>query len=171
MKSLVLCISGSGGGNGGPSSIYHKLSIPSFEIVSLDTFAKNITMNFANLVNIIDTNKDRYKDVFLIGWSMGGPAVLQTAYFVNKYIKKDFVKAVILLAAQNKEAEILSQLDIPVYFIHGGSDTVIPPSISELEYSKYNGPKKFNIIDNDTHNFNINPQKLHDLIVNYLTSF
>ena len=175
MTSLVLCLSGSGGGNGGPNGVYFDIESKidrNFKVMSLNTYPKSISLNVAMMMEIIQKNKDIYDKIFIIGWSMGGAAAIQTAYYANKFIKSDIVTGVILLASQNKEAELIGHLDedMKIFLIHGLNDVAIPSSISQSLFDMCKCQKKLTLVPNETHNFD-NSSKLHDHIINYLESF
>lgn len=46
----------------------------------------------------------------------------------------------------------INQLNVPVLFIHGADDTLIPPLHTKALYDKFKGKKKMFLIDNGQHN-------------------
>jgi len=158
MVYLVLCISGSGGGNGGPYGSYFNLQSyvnnDKYKIVSVETAPMSISLNVEILMDIIDKNKSCYEGVIIIGWSLGGAVALQTAHFANKYIKQNIVCGLILLAPSYKHMQLIDMINIPIIFIHGINDNITPYSEIQKLYDGYKGEKYIHFLENNGHDFN-----------------
>lgn len=155
---LIICVSGSGGGNGGPFGVYNYLQnyyCPNeFQIVLYDTIPRDVHNNVDVIINFISKIYKSYSEIYLIGWSMGGATVVNVAHKINNILKFCTINGLVLLATQSAEIENVYKLNISLLLIHCKNDAVLSYRISERIYNKYNNNnKKLIIVDGIGHHF------------------
>ena len=146
----VYTICGCGGGNAGPNYSYVKLKSllekHNVDVYLLETVPNHISLNVAYMMKEITANIDKYSKIYLIGWSMGGAVVSQVAYFINKFIRPEYVAGIIYLASQGADNQLFYFLECNVILIHGELDSVIPVKVSQIRHDKFHGKQKNLII-------------------------
>lgn len=174
---LLICISGSGGGNSGPNGLYNFLQTyltkHDFRVLQFDTLPNGVEPNVNKLIKLILTHFNVYKDIYLMGWSMGGAVAINVAYYIN-HVNGDLspakIKGVVLLATQEAEMNNINFLDIPILFIHGKEDHALPCDISLTLYNKYKYDKDLFIINNVGHYFEIDIITFSTLVIKKMFS-
>lgn len=153
---VILATSGCGGGSGGPRSVYNYLSSflgdTNTTVYSLNTIPNSVEKNVQYIIQCINNIIDKFDEIYLMGWSMGGATIINVAHraITNK------IKGIILLATQGAETSAIHYLNIPIIFIHGKNDTVLSYKISLRMYEQYKYSKKLIFIDKVNHNFGEN---------------
>ena len=155
MSSVIIAVSGCGGGNSGPKGMYHRLGKHldgrSVEVLNIETIPDNIAQNIESVNRLAHEAIARNQNVYLMGYSMGAAVAAIAAQQLNSD-GKNSVKGVGLISSQTDGLSALFELNIPVLFYHGSAD----PFFSSLElldiFRKYQGPKQFVIIENAGHN-------------------
>ena len=171
MRNAIYTICGSGGGYEGPMSSYLYLfeNIKNIDIHLIDTEPGIISVNVARMMLKIKKDLDKYNNIYLIGWSKGSATVTQVAYFVNTFLKKDYVKGIIYLAPQGAEMKLIAELNCKIALIHGKNDTVLSYTISERLYNYYKYEKEIYLLDNQPHDFSDGSSNiceiLHEVII------
>lgn len=158
LPAAIYTICGCGGGDAGPNYSYVKLRelLNDYNIGfhMIDTIPKSISLNVAKMMKEIISKIDNYSNIYLIGWSMGGAVVTQVAYYINNFIRPNYVSGIIYLASQTVENQLFFSLDCSVILIHGKDDDVISVRASKKSYTKFPGSnKKLILLDNQDHNF------------------
>jgi len=172
IKNAIYTICGSGGGKEGPMDSYLYLYSQMNQLIDIhliDTEPGTISVNVARMMVKIKEDLDKYYHIYLIGWSKGSAVVTQVAYFVNTFIKKDYIKGIVYLAPQGAEMKLISELNCKLAFIHGKNDTVLSHTISERLYNYYKYGKEIYLLDNQSHDFSDNSSDicyiLHNVII------
>lgn len=173
--NLIICVSGSGGGSTGPSGLYNSLRLAvssSFDVILFDTVPSDIFLNVASLIEIIKSKNGCYDRTFLIGWSMGGAVVVQTAYIANMFVRPHAISGLVLLASQSANAGIIKYLNLAhgILFLHGTNDSAITFSSSLSLYNRCYCKKQLVFLHNDTHNFDVNFATTLQSLVQYFHS-
>jgi predicted esterase len=174
IRKAIYTICGSGGGIEGPMYSYQYLKENmgnNIDIHMIDTDINSVSTNVAKMMlkirEHIESNK--YDGIYLIGWSKGTAVVTQVAYFVNTFLKENYVKGIIYLAPQSAEIKLIFQLNCRVAFIHGTRDLVLNHNISERLYDNYNYEKELCLLDNQSHDFSDNSsdicEVLYDIVI------
>lgn len=144
MGSLIVAISGSGGGNRGPQGIYRqfeKLEGPGIRVVAVDTIPDDVPRNSEKVTQLILSQKQLPQSVYLVGYSMGGAVAAIAAYELSQK-HEGLVKGVVLLSSQTDGLRALFELNIPVLFYHGQKDSIFPLWEMESIYARLPGQKK-----------------------------
>ncbi len=157
-RTAIYTICGCGGGEAGPNYSYVRLKelLEDYDIdvYILDTTPKYVTINVAQMMKEIIKRIEDYSNIYLIGWSMGGAVVTQVAYYINNFIRPNYVAGVVYLASQTAQNELFFSLDCSIVLIHGKNDDVINVRASKNSYSKFQGSnKKLILLDNQGHDF------------------
>ena len=138
------------------------------DIHMIDTDINSVSTNVAKMMikirEHIESNK--YDSIYLIGWSKGTAVVTQVAYFVNTFLKADYVKGIIYLAPQGAEIKLIFELNCRVAFIHGTSDSVLNHNISQRLYDNYKYEKELYLLDNQSHDFSDNSSDICKVLYN-----
>ncbi len=156
MTTLLIAISGCSGGNKGPLEVYSRLQshwdTKEVRVLQLETIPDSVIENIELVVKtVLDQPTSSYKDVFLVGYSMGGAVALgAAASLLEKQICK--VKGIALLSTQTDGLQVLTTLNLPILFYHGSRDEFFQPSEIKRFYNKYEGPKKMVIVSKGGHN-------------------
>jgi predicted esterase len=170
IRRAIYCICSDGGGIGGPNRAYinlEKTLTGYYDVIHVETIPKSVSLNVANLLNIIRTNLDKYDEIFIIGWGMGGAVAIQTTFFTHNYIKPAYIKGIILLATQHAHTELISYIDTTIVFVHGNIDKVVPWNVSQRLYDNYNHQKHICIIPNQNHAFRMPTSDITDVLKQY----
>ena len=174
MKDLLIGTSGCGGGNGGPSGVYHYLGkyLNDFDvdIYSVDTIPNSVEENVKYISKIIIEQASNYRWIYLAGWSMGGATVIQVAHYINNVLKLNKVRGIVLLATQGAGTKNIQDINVPILFIHGDNDRVLSHQISERMHSEYTKRKKLVLIKDVVHNFLNDVDKFANIISNEVIS-
>ncbi len=151
----VIAISGCSGGDQGPQGVYSELQSryqnDSLSISPLDTSPDEIDGNVEK-VKELAREVEGVKEVYLIGYSMGGVIAAQAAHEL-----KGKVKGLVLLNSQIEGLQYLNDLDIPVLFYQGKKDEIFPGWQMKSTFQGYKGPKKWIALEGLDHGFK-NPQ-------------
>lgn len=172
MKPILITTCGAGGGINGPNYVYPLLSLPTYDILMCDTFPNNLEMNIGYmLAKVEECEKRGYREIILMGWSMGGATIINVAYHMKYTFLKDVVKGLILLATQEYKTENLFKLDCPVLFIHGIKDTTLPYQITVDLHHKYPHRKNMIILKHQGHQFSGRSKEFADFLTSEIINF
>lgn len=142
---VVIAVSGCGGCNQGPQQIYSMLQKlygnDSLTVFPVDTLPDNIEENVATVISIALKYLSDSKDIYLMGYSMGGAVAVQAANELNQRAERP-VKGVVLLNSQIEGLQYLNGLDVPVLFYQGEADSVFPLWQIESIFTEYSGLKR-----------------------------
>ena len=157
---LLIGVSGCGGGSRGPRRNFYKrlqYHLASHDhhvaVIPMETIPDNINDNIERMVQLIQDNSDKYRNIYLMGWSMGGAVAVLSAYKMNTERSTCPVKGLILLATQSEGTQPLQVLNIPVLFCHGDADDTVPLWMLEGTYQKYHNRKRILIFQGLDHQF------------------
>jgi len=114
-------------------------------------------------------NLDKYDEVYIIGWAMGGAVAIQTTYYTHNFVKPSYIKGIILLATQYSQTDLISYIDTTIIFIHGTIDKVVPCHVSQRLYDKYQHQKHICIVPNQNHGFRMPDSEITDIIIQYFS--
>ena len=179
IRKAIYTMCGSGGGIEGPMYSYQYLyetMDTKIDIHLIDTDINIISTNVAKMMikirEHIESNK--YDSIYLIGWSKGTAVVTQVAYFVNTFLKADYVKGIVYLAPQGAEIKLIFELNCKVAFIHGTTDLVLNHNISQRLYDNYKYEKELYLLDNQPHDFSDYSsdicQVLYNVVINMISN-
>lgn len=143
--SLLIAISGSGGGNKGPQGIYPCLQqlygSDNLRILPFETLPNDIDKNVEEVSKVVLSNAASYKNIYLVGYSMGGAVAALAANKIND-THQGTVKGLVFLDTQTDGLIVLKKLKIPALFYHGKEDQCFPAWQIESVYRSYSGPKR-----------------------------
>lgn len=146
MKSLLLAISGSGGGCLGPQEIYPHLNQflekDSVDVIAIDTAKDDPNLTLQRVCDTAQNLFEHYENIYFMGYSMGGGVAARAAKKVLETIS-DKVKGVFLLASQTDGLGSLFDLNIKVLFYYGEEEEYFPKWQVESIFDRCIGPKKF----------------------------
>ena len=154
--SAIYTICGSGGGLEGPMYSYLYLSekiSKELDVHMIDTDENIVSTNVAKMMLKIREDLNKYENIYLIGWSKGSAVVTQVAYFVNTFLKENYVKGIVYLAPQGAEMKLITQINCKVAFIHGLNDSILKHTISQRLYDNYIYDKEIYLLENQLHDF------------------
>ncbi len=168
IKSLIIAISGCGGGTSGPGSLYHSLEEKyakrsDTRFLPIETIPDDLMENILRVSDLVHAQLAHYQHIYLMGYSMGGGVAAITAAELNSE-RPGTIKGVILLNSQTEGLQALNQLSVPVVFIHGRNDAYFPIEEIRSCYDRYRGPKKLVLIDGMDHNCRFDWFKRVDLL-------
>lgn len=162
-NDLIIAISGAGGGKTGPQGYYRQLNshlgTEQFTVFPMETTRDNIPYNISKVANLVSLNFDRFKNVYLMGWSMGGAVAILSAYQINSEMQDERIKGLILLAPQSDGTHLLKELKMPILFCHGDRDETVPLWTVQGKYEDYEGMKKILIFEGLDHDFKLDGTK------------
>jgi predicted esterase len=173
VRKAIYTICGSGGGFEGPMCSYQYLYENIYEnnnndVHMIDTDINSVSTNVAKMMikirEHIESNK--YDDIHLIGWSKGTAVVAQVAYFVNTFLKANYVKSIIFLAPQGAEIKLLFELNCKIILIHGTNDIILNHNISQKIYDHYKYEKEIYLLKNQNHDFSDNSSDICEILYN-----
>ncbi len=173
--SLVVAISGCGGGGSGPQNLFQTLQRkcrkPDF--VPIDTIPDDYHENIKRVKDLVSSHLNQ--NVYLMGYSMGGAIAACAAYELNKQ-RPNAIQGLIFLNTQTEGLQALQELSVPVLFFHGTEDRYFPVQDIQDIYDKYQGDKELVLVEGMGHDckFNKNPSGLSSLtkmIQDYLPKF
>ena len=162
-NDLIIAISGTGGGSAGPQDFYSRL--PSYlgsediTVIQMETIPDNIHDNVSRVAETVSLNFDRFRNIYLMGWSMGGAIAILSAYQMNIEKQTDTIKGLILLAPQSDGIHLLKGLKVPVLFCHGEKDETVPLWTVQQNYEQYQGLKEIVLFEGLDHDFSLNGKK------------
>ncbi len=161
MASLLIAISGCGGGSKGPQDIYplfQKFStIENFSFVAIDTKPNDIQENVERTCHVAKQFFDSTENIYLMGYSMGGAIAVQAAQQLIASSNK--IKGIVLLSTQTDHLYPLRHLGIPVLFCHGTKDDIFPLWQIESTYEGCLEPKKMVEIQGVSHDLALEENK------------
>lgn len=158
--NLFIAISGCSGGNRGPQGIYQQFKKNDiFDILPVNTIPDDIENNVLQITSIALEKLKSYKNIFLIGYSMGGAIAVKAAKQLNDSGSK--ISGLALLSTQTDGLHDLKSLNVPVLFCHGSEDLYFPIWQITSIFNGYNGPKKMVVIDEVDHDFTLSQEKMH----------
>jgi len=163
----IYCICGEGGGIGGPNKAYYKLEqalAGLYTVIHYDTIPKSISLNIANLMHIISLNVNNYDEIYIIGWGMGCQVAVQVTYYINNYVKAEYVKGIILISSPIAHTDLLAHINVSVIFIHGTGDKIFPVSNSKKLYNKYAFQKHICLLENQNHGYMMEDSDIAEVI-------
>ena len=180
--ALFVTTCGCGGGSVGPNYIYEHLQnafrqkIRNCDLLMCDTIPNKVGPNVRRMIDNIEWKhrESGYNDFYLIGWSMGGATVIQTAHQINNKnaVPGAKVKGIILFATQGAGTGAINLLNVPILFIHGKQDTVLTPECSISLYQGYSHQKQLVLIDKTSHGFvEIDPRVLVNGILRSISTW
>ena len=165
----MICVSGSGGGIGGPNGLYYSLraylTTSCFHLVQFNTIPRSVEKNVDVLTQLILEKYTDYHDIYLMGWSMGSSIVVNVADYLKNSQR---VRAIVLLAPQGAKMENISRLAVPILFIHGTNDHVLSHEISIKLHTKYAHGKDLLLVPDVGHNLELETSVFTLLIMNRL---
>ncbi len=175
IRKAIYTICGSGGGIEGPMYSYHylyeRMNNNLIDVHMIDTDINSVSTNVAKMMikirEHIESNK--YDNIYLIGWSKGTAVVTQVAYFINTFLKENYVKGIIYLAPQGAEIKLIFELNCRVAFIHGTSDSVLNHNISQRLYDNYKYEKELYLLDKQPHDFSDDSSNICQILYNVVT--
>jgi len=154
---IVITAAGAGGGPGpggsdGPYYLYKRLAeeLPNKHNVSVLQIVYHLFSDMQAAVDDILAAVDWVHGtigsripIVLIGWSMGGAAVVETAYLRGRT-----VKGIITIGGQTVGGENGNKLNSETSFaiLHGAADTCISPAAAQFYYQLAGGQQKKNLI-------------------------
>lgn len=147
--TLLIAISGTGGGNRGPQGIYQLLGQQT-NILPIDTFPGEVDKNVEKVRQISLDQFKAYENIIFMGHSMGGAVAVRAASEVNK-LAPGRVKGIVLLSTQTEGLQILKDLAIPVLFYHGQEDEIFPSWQMKTPYNRCAGPKRMVLLEGLDH--------------------
>lgn len=125
MEYTVIAISGSSGGNRGPSGLYEGLEKHSaahgVDFHAIDTIADEIEMNVEKVISAVKSRPFVQSKVLLMGYSMGGAIAALAAERLSEE-NSESLGGVILLSTQTDGLYPLMERNISSLFFHGTSD-------------------------------------------------
>lgn len=146
MKSLLLTVSGSGGGSSGPQEIYPHLNRflekDSVDVVSIETTKNDPNATLEKVCHTAKNNFENYEDIYIMGYSMGGGVAALAAKRIIETIS-DKVRGVFLLSSQTDGLGSLFDLNIKVLFYYGEQEEYFPKWQVESIFKRCTGAKKF----------------------------
>lgn len=161
MTNLLITISGSGGGNQGPLGIYKNFessTTDTFQVINMDTLKDKIGDNVARVVDVVTKNLEKYKNIYLMGYSMGGAVVALATYQLNSEDRSP-IKGIVFLATQTEGLQYLMGINVPVLFFHGTDDEYFPLWQLQSTFKRYKSEKQMVVIKGASHSFR--PEKNH----------
>ena len=167
-KAIVFVWGARGGFDGPAGGIYGRLA----DELKDDITSIRIDYRLPNVITecVLDTmaglsflSATGHTDVALVGHSFGGAVVIAAAPF------SPMVKAVAALSSQTYGASNAGAVSPrPLLLAHGGSDTRLPPSCSELIYEWANEPKEMIIYPGAEHGLTECQDELHAMLKEWL---
>lgn len=155
MSSLVITVSGSDGGNGGPQGIYRHFpkywGARNVSVINIDTIPEEVISNINHVFQTAQENGQKYERIYLVGYSMGGAVVIGAALELQK-LDDNRLSGIGLISTQTEGLQCLKQLKVPVLFYHGSQDEYFPPWQVDPFFKSYQGEKKFVQMENLGHN-------------------
>tara|TARA_A100001011_G_scaffold391423_1_gene476865 strand:- start:1263 stop:2174 length:912 start_codon:yes stop_codon:yes gene_type:complete len=154
-KGTIIAIGGTGGGYYGPAYIYDDLAVNA-SLLNLSILRVNVIPNYQVATFILNNailkniDKIKGKPVILMGWSMGGATIVNTAKFIvdNNLLK---INSLISFAGQTHGIEPIKYLNIPIYILHGDNDTVLNKRCADIIYKLAKNPKQKIILNGASH--------------------
>ena len=156
-RGVVITAAGAGGGPGpggsdGPYCLFQRLAtnLPKQHGITVIQIIYHEFSDFQVAVDDILAAIDYTKGILsvsvgivLLGWSMGGAAVVEAAYQRGKQ-----VKGIITIGGQTVGGENANKLDSETAFaiLHGSNDNCISPAAANHFYSLAGGASKRNLI-------------------------
>lgn len=154
--NLFITVSGCGGGAEGPQGIYQHLQKSeensSLKVLPFDTLPNDTKTNVENVARLVLENQGNYKNIYLVGHSMGGAIVTQAAHQLNEK-SAGSVKGIVLLNTQVEGLNDLKKTTIPVLFYHGKEDQYFPIWQYNSIYKRCLGPRRVVHLENLDHDF------------------
>ena len=171
-RGTIVAIGGTGGGFYGPSYIYDDISnnLTKMKLSLLRVHVKPpfqlATMQLINAIEIL-ISRNNTKPIVLIGWSMGGASIIHSAkYLINN--NKIKVNSIITLAGQSYGADPISELNVPIYIIHGSNDKVMGPHVAKHIWNIAKNPKELVILDGASHFMNEKDKELKKYVYKWI---
>jgi pimeloyl-ACP methyl ester carboxylesterase len=162
-NDLIIAISGAGGGTSGPQGFYDYLkpymANEDISVIQMETIPGNIHDNASRVAETVSRNFDRFRNIYLMGWSMGGAVAILSTYQINIEKQTDTIKGLILLAPQSDGIQLLKELKVPVLFCHGKKDETVPLWTVQGRYDQYQGMKEIVLFEGLDHDFSLNGEK------------
>lgn len=168
----IIAVGGTGGGLSGPSYVYEFIAQNVIKLnISLLIVDVSVPKHDKTVIQIVNSLKtlelfNNQNPLLLIGWSMGGASMLNFSLHLKK-IKRNCT-GIILLASQTYGASCISQINVPVYIIHGGNDKCIDVSAADYLYKNANGHKMLYILKNSSHNFHEDEEDFRTIIIDII---
>lgn len=162
-NDLIIAISGAGGGSSGPQGFYDQLkpylANEDISVIQMETIPGNIHDNVSRVAETVSLNFDRFRNIYLMGWSMGGAIAILSAYQINIEKQTDTIKGLVLLAPQSDGIQLLKELKVPILFCHGKKDETVPLWTVQARYDQYQGMKEIVLFEGLDHDFSLNGTK------------
>ena len=129
--NYVICISGDGGGNIGPSGVFQELAKTHLEhwtFIPYDTIPFDLSQNQQAVTRLIMHLQGEDRSVYLLGWSLGAVVAIKVFQDLKN---KELIRGLILVSPTSNYLTNLEQVTLPVGLIHGQQDQVVKCQVSE----------------------------------------
>ena len=130
--NYVICISGDGGGDQGPSGLFQRLKqkqpASSFTFIAYETIPSDLDENRTAIIRLITQLHTEGTSFYLVGWSLGAVVAIKV---YQKLKKKHWIQGLILISPTSNYLTHVRQIRIPVGIIHGKKDQVVHWSVGQ----------------------------------------
>lgn len=156
MTNLLICVTGDAGGTDGPYGVFHLMKTRYdnhiFDVICFDTIPHNIKINSIRIVDMVNEIGNKYKNIYFVGWSLGGPTVTSAVRELQHLGIKN-IGGIVLLAPSYCYDNI-QHLTCPISYIHGTLDRVTLCEKTSMMYDKYKYSVRFKKLEGYDHWFN-----------------
>lgn len=149
MSNVFIGVSGCSGGVQGPAGLYKylkKMMNPDSQFIALPTIPDDLLSNIDKVQQeVLSQQKQGKRDIYLVGYSMGGAVVAISAQRLEQQ-QKGLLKGVILLSSQTEGLQALQALDVPVLAFHGEEDECFSVASIQKSIKKLSQKNKTSVI-------------------------
>jgi alpha/beta superfamily hydrolase len=114
----------------------------------------DINGRFDDLVTIGNfIRNEGFAKVGLLGSSLGASLAISAAEYIHAHIIVSISAPATVRIKGKMPLEVVGSLSIPIFFIHGKADELIPYEHSEMLYKRAQNPKEIWIVEGGDHRF------------------